>query len=77
MEIKKLIAVFNETLNQEGKFTIDENTEFKELDSWSSLSAFELVEKVFLEFNVKLRGIEIRKCNTINDLFELLKTKCA
>lgn len=75
MKIQDLIGIFNESLNTEGNLEISEITTFKDLETWSSLSAFELVEKVYNVFHIKLRGIEIRRCSTVADLFELLMTK--
>ncbi len=72
MELKDLVHVFDEVLNQVHKETITEDTEFKDLDSWSSLSAFELTAKINDEFGIKLRGLQIRKCATIKELFELI-----
>ena len=72
MELKDLVHVFDEVLNQVHKETITEDTEFKDLDSWSSLSAFELTAKINDEFGIKLRGPQIRKCATIKELFELI-----
>lgn len=75
MEIKEILMVFNEALNPDSQFVIDENTEFKELETWSSLSAFVLVEKIYSAFNVKIRGLEIRKCTTIKEMYDLLQEK--
>lgn len=75
MELKDLITIFNEVLNPEGKVQINAQTEFKELEEWSSLSAFTIVEQINEKFSVRIRGIQLRKCNNIEELFNLLNAK--
>lgn len=72
MELKDLVRVFDEILNQEHTMEINEDTEFKDLDTWSSLSAFELTAKINDDFGIKLRGLQIRKCSTIKELYDLI-----
>lgn len=72
MELKDLVRVFDEILNQEHTMEINEETEFKDLDTWSSLSAFELTAKINDDFGIKLRGLQIRKCSTIKELYDLI-----
>lgn len=75
MELKDLITIFNKVLNPEGKGQINAQTEFKELEEWSSLSAFTIVELINENFSVRIRGIQLRKCNNIEELFNLLNAK--
>lgn len=72
MEIQELINVFNEVLNPEEKEVINAETAFKDCDRWSSLSAFEITEKLHTKYGIKLRGIQVRKCTTIQELFNTL-----
>lgn len=73
MEIKDLIQVFNQVLNADGKLSIDENTEFKELDSWSSLSAFNIVAIIAEKYDIRIKGIDIRRCKNITELYNIIK----
>lgn len=75
MELQELIRVFNEVLNQDRKLELTSETDFKELDEWSSLTAFNIVERIETKFDVRLRGIELRRCTTIEDLLNLINTK--
>lgn len=72
MELQELINLFEEVLNKEGKETITAETNFKDCEHWDSLSAFTISETIYDKWNVKLRGIQIRKCSTIKDLFDLI-----
>lgn len=72
MELQELINLFEEVLNREGNEVINAETNFKECEHWDSLSAFTISESIYDKWNVKLRGIQIRKCTTIKDLFDLI-----
>ena len=75
MDIQDLLGLFNSVVNQEGKSEILPTTEFKELDEWSSLTAFTLVEEIGSKYNIRIRGIELRRCTTLEDLLALLNSK--
>ena len=72
MELQELIAIFSEVLNKEGKETINAETQFKECEHWDSMSAFEIAEKIHAKFGMRLKGIQIRKCSTILELYSSL-----
>ena len=75
MELKDLISLFKTTLNSTNDVVLDGETEFKDLDEWSSLTAFTLVEELSNKYDIRVCGIELRRCNTINDLLNLLNSK--
>jgi len=50
-------------------------TKFKELSEWSSLIALSIIAMVDEEYNVKLKGDDIRNSNTIEDIFNIIKSK--
>lgn len=75
MTIEELITLFNKVLNEDGKNPVTVDTDFKESDNWSSLTAFTIVSELEEKYGIQLRGIEIRRCTTIGDLHELIKSK--
>ena len=50
-------------------------TVFKGLDEWSSLTALSVIAMVDEEYDVTLRGDDILNANTIEDLFNIVKSK--
>jgi len=72
MELQELVTVFEEVLNKEGKEVINAETQFKDCEHWDSMSAFEIAEKIHTAFGMRLKGIQIRKCSTIQELFNSL-----
>lgn len=69
--IQHFASQFEETeLNQ---FTV--NTDFKQLDEWSSLMALSIIAMVDEEYDVQIKGEDIRNAQTIGDLFEIIKSR--
>ena len=46
-------------------------TRFKDLEEWGSLTALSIISVIDDEFDVTVTGADLRKHNTIQDLFEL------
>ena len=69
--VKAFAAEFDET--PEDQFTAE--TEYKELDEWGSLVALSIISMIDDEFDKTVTGADIRSCNTINELFELVESK--
>ena len=69
--VKAFAAEFDET--PEEAFKAD--TEFKTLDEWNSLTALSIISMIDDEFGKTVTGADIRSCNTINELFNLVEAK--
>lgn len=74
MKLSELLNVFVSVLNQDGNELITAETDFKECEHWDSLAAFTISEMIYEKWNIKLRGIQIRKCSTIKELYDLIST---
>lgn len=75
MEIKKFIEKFAEQLDDTSASDLAPEMKFRELDDWSSLTALAVLSMVDDEYNVQLKGNEMRTAKTIQDLFEMVKAK--
>lgn len=75
MTIEELLTLFNNVLNEDGSDPVTIETDFKDSDNWSSLTAFTIVTELEKKYGIQLRGIEIRRCTTVEDLFELISTR--
>lgn len=69
--IKNFAFLFDET--DESEFNAE--TVFKGLDEWSSLIALSVIAMVDEEYDVTLKGDNITRANTIEDLFNTVKSK--
>ena len=75
MEIKDFVENFAMQFDDADSSVFAAETKFKDLDEWSSLLALSIIAMVDDEYQVILRGDDIRSAETINDLFLLVKSK--
>ena len=48
---------------------------FQELEEWSSLTALGIIAMAKMEYNKTINGREVRSCQTVKDLFDLVEGK--
>jgi len=75
MELKTFIQDFSDLFDETDPSEIKADTVFKELDEWSSLIALSVIAMVDEEYDVTLKGNDIRNCNTVEDLFNIVLSK--
>jgi acyl transferase domain-containing protein len=69
--IRRLIPIF-EDANPEA---IKPEANFREIEGYSSLTAFLIMGLIREAYNVEFTGSELRKSNTIHDIFSIIKLK--
>ena len=72
MEIKEFIEKFAEVIEVENVDALTAETEFRNLDEWSSLSVMLIIAFFDVEFEKEIGCTDIKKCDTIQDLFNLV-----
>jgi len=75
MEIKEFIENFANQFDDTDASEIKAETVFKELDEWSSLIALSVIAMVDEEYDITIKGDDIRNSNTVEDLFNAVKAK--
>jgi len=75
MEIKEFIQNFADQFEDTDASVFTPETEFHDLDEWSSLVGLSLIAMIDDEYDVTIKGDELRAAKTINDVFELVKSK--
>ena len=75
MEIKEFIQNFADQFEDTDASVFTPETVFHDLDEWSSLVGLSLIAMIDDEYNVTIKGDELRAAKTINDVFELVKSK--
>ena len=68
---------FIELFADEDPSDITPDTDFHELNSWSSLTGLSLVMMIFQEYGVEVESKDIRDADTIEDLYNLVKERMA
>lgn len=75
MELKDFVEKFAEQFDDTDASEIKAETKFKELDEWSSLIALGVIGMVDEEYDITLKGEDIRNSETVEDLFNAVKAK--
>ncbi len=75
MELKGFIENFADQFDETDISELKAETEFKELDEWSSLIALSVIAMVDEEYDVTIKGDDIRNSKTIEDLYNAVKSK--
>lgn len=75
MELKEFIANFAEQFDDTDASEIQANTEFHELEEWSSLTGMGVIAMVKTVYGKNVTGKEMRECTTVEDLYNLIASK--
>ena len=75
MEEQKFIENFAAQFDEIEPGTINIYTRFRDLEGWSSLVALAIIAMVDEQYNIKLKGDDIRKAVTVQDLFTIISSK--
>lgn len=75
MEIKDFIENFADQFDDTDASELKPETNFRDLDEWSSLIALSILSMVDDEYDVQLAANEMRQANTIQELFDIVSAK--
>ena len=73
--LEEFVKLFAEQFDETDASDIKADTNFRDLDEWSSLIGLSIIAMVDEEFDVTLRGDDMRKANTPAELYEIVKSK--
>ena len=74
MDKLEFIKNFTEQFDETEESLILAHTDFKSLEEWSSLVALSVIAMVDDIYEVEIGAKEIVKCDTIEELFDLVKS---
>ena len=75
MKLNDFIQNFADQFDETDPEVFKANTNLIDLEEWSSLNALSVISMVDDEYNVTLKGDDIRNSNTIEDLYNVVKGK--
>lgn len=75
MELNEFVEKFAEQFDDTDPAEITATTAFRELDEWSSLTALAIIGMADEEYDVALKGDDIRNAVTVEDVFNAVKAK--
>jgi acyl carrier protein len=75
MTLTEFIASFAEQFDDTDASEIKAETNYRDLDEWSSLTALSIIAFVKTSYGKTITGKEIRSCETVRDLYNLIESK--
>jgi acyl carrier protein len=73
MDLQNFIEKFAEQYEETDSNEFKADTEFKKLAGWSSMVALSVIAMIDDEYDITIKGDDIRKSETIEDLFNIVK----
>ena len=73
MDIQEFIAKFAEQFDETDASEFKADTEFKTLVDWSSMTALSIIAMIDEEYDVTIKGDDIKKSKTIEDMFNIVR----
>ena len=75
MDIKNFIENFADQFEDTEANVFTAETKYREWDEWSSLVALSILAMIDEEYDVQLKGEEMRATNTVRELYDLVVSK--
>ena len=73
--LDEFVVLFAEQLDETDPSSVTAQTKFRELAEWSSLLALSLISMVDEEFDVTLKGDDVKNSETIEDVYNIVVSK--
>ncbi len=73
--LEEFVALFAEQFDETDPSTFKADTAFQDLDEYSSLVALSIIAMVDEEFDIALKGDDVRNSTTIEDMYNRVISK--
>lgn len=75
MELNEFVEKFAEQFDETDPSEIKADTRFRDLEEWSSLIGLSVISMVDEEFEMLLKGEDMRSANTPAELYNIIQSK--
>jgi hypothetical protein len=75
MEINDFVQKFAEQFDETEVSQFKPETQFRDLDEWSSIIGLSIILMVDEEYGITLEAADVQKANTIEELFNIVQAK--
>ncbi len=75
MDLNDFVAKFADQFDDTDASEIKADTQFHDLDEWSSLTGMSVIALAKTEYGKTVSGAELRACVTVEDVFNLIANK--
>lgn len=73
MNLNDFIENFVDQFDETDSSLINSSTDFKALDEWCSMTALAVIAMIDAEYDVQIKGNDIKDSKTVEDLFNVVK----
>ena len=75
MDLQEFVAHFAEQFEETDASVFTPQTRYHELEEWSSLIGLSIIAMVDEEYDVAIKGNDVKSSVTIEDLFNIVKER--
>lgn len=75
MELKTFIENFAAQFDETDASVFTAEIKFRELDEWSSLIALSIIAMIDEEYDITIKGDDMRNAETVGELFNIVSAK--
>lgn len=75
MDLQEFVAHFAEQFEETDASVFTPQTKYHELEEWSSLIGLSIIAMVDEEYDVAIKGNDVKSSVTIEDLFNIVKKR--
>jgi acyl carrier protein len=75
MNIEDFVRNFSELFEETDSSVFKPSTKIRDLEEWSSLMALSVIAMADEKYKIKLTGDDIRNSESIEDIFNIVKSK--
>lgn len=75
MELNEFVEKFAEQFDDTDPSEIKAETNFRDLEEWSSLIGLSVISMIDDEFEVTLKGEDMRQAHTVEELYNIVQSK--
>ena len=75
MDLQEFVAHFAEQFEETDASVFTPQTKYHDLEEWSSLIGLSIIAMVDEEYDVAIKGNDVKSSTTIEDLFNIVKER--
>ena len=75
MNMQDFIKKFAEAVELDSVEDLEENTKFRELDEWSSLTVLSVIAMLDEEYDIQIENADFKKLLTISDIVQFIESQ--
>lgn len=75
MDLNDFVSKFAEQFDETDSLLFTPETEFRDIEDWSSMMGLAIMAMIDDEYDVQIKADELRKAETIQEVFDLVKSK--